>query len=43
MIRGRDLHHAAANWCLALACTVVVITAILVVHLITHIPLMVPL
>ena len=43
MVHGRDMQHAAINWCLALACTVVVITAILVVHLITHIPLMVPL
>jgi hypothetical protein len=43
MIHGRDLHQAAINWGMAISCTLIVICAVLVVHLVRRIPWMVPL
>jgi hypothetical protein len=43
MIHGTDLHRAAINWCMAISCTLIAISAILVSLLYLRLPLMVPL
>jgi hypothetical protein len=43
MIHGRDLQHAAVNWCLASFATILWVAAALLLEALRHIPFMPPL